>query len=245
MKGTGGPAQRRFALITFDLDDTLWELRPVLLRAEQALEGWMLEHCPEVPQRFDRDALAGIRLQVHHEKPELRHDIGALRLESIRRALIVCGHDDADADRMAREAFAVFLNWRQKVEPFPAADGVLGLLARNRILGALTNGNADVLRLAIGRHFRFAFTAAALGSSKPSPAHFEAALRAADVPPQRALHVGDHPEHDVNGARSAGLTAIWFNPAGNPWQGAEPPHAELRDLADLPALIAALEHGRG
>jgi FMN phosphatase YigB (HAD superfamily) len=109
------------------------------------------------------------------------------------------------------------------------------------VLGALTNGNADVFRLPLGRHFRFAFSAEALGASKPAPGHFEAALRAADVTPGRALHVGDHLEHDVLGARRAGMTAVWFNRAGREHEGNEPAHAEFRDFEELPALIERLE----
>ncbi|MCG3171369.1 MAG: 5-amino-6-(5-phospho-D-ribitylamino)uracil phosphatase YigB [Pseudomonadales bacterium] len=241
MSGHPPPARRRFALITFDLDDTLWQVRPVLLRAEQELERWMHEQCPEVPRRFDRDALMRLRMHLWNERPELRHSVSALRIEAMRHALREAGHDDAAALRLAQAAFEVFMHWRHAVEPFAAVDAVLAALARDYVLGALTNGNADVFRLAIGRHFRFAFTAEELGTSKPAPAHFEAALRAAGVEPGRALHVGDHSEHDVGGARAAGMAAVWFNPAGKPWEGAQPPHAELRDFAELPALIEELE----
>lgn len=241
MTGTDRKRQRRFALITFDLDDTLWRLQPVLERAESQLEQWMHQHCPEVPRRFDREALARLRLEVHRERPELRHDVSALRLEAMRRALRDSGHDEAQALRLAHEAFAVFLHWRHVVEPFGPVDAVLSTLARDRTLVALTNGNADVFRLAIGRYFRFAFTAAGLGSSKPAPAHFEAALRAAGATPRHALHVGDHSEHDVYGARSAGMTAVWFNPARAPWDGSGEAPAQLHDLAELPSLIETLE----
>ena len=48
---------RRLRLVTFDLDDTLWDLRPVLIRAEQELAAWAGDHCPELVERFDRAAL--------------------------------------------------------------------------------------------------------------------------------------------------------------------------------------------
>ncbi|MDA0630486.1 MAG: HAD family hydrolase, partial [Proteobacteria bacterium] len=32
--------------ITFDLDDTLWDVRPALQKAEQAQNAWLDEHYP-------------------------------------------------------------------------------------------------------------------------------------------------------------------------------------------------------
>ncbi len=241
MSAARARSERRFALITFDLDDTLWSVQPVLVRAEQQVEEWMLGHCPDVAQRFDREALMQLRVQTHRERPELRHSVSALRIEAMRRALLDTGYGNTEAVRFAQAAFEVFMHWRHAVEPFAAVDAVLGTLAREYVLGALTNGNADVFRIAIGRHFRFAFTAEDLGTCKPAPAHFQAALRAAGVSAERALHVGDHGEHDIDGARAAGMTAVWFNPAGKPWESVDPPHAELRDFARLPALIETLE----
>jgi putative hydrolase of the HAD superfamily len=238
-------ATRRYALITFDLDDTLWDAAPVLARAEQRVEQWMRVHCPRVPERFDRAALMDLRRRLHRERPELQHRISELRIEAMRLALLAAGHDEASARRLAAQAFAVFMEGRHDIEPYAGVDTVLERLARHYVLGALTNGNADVFRLPLGRHFRFAFSAEALGASKPAPGHFEAALRAADVTPGHALHVGDHLEHDVLGARRAGMTAVWFNRAGREHEGNEPAHAEFRDFEELPALIERLEREEG
>ena len=56
-----------------------------------------------------------------------------------------------------------------------------------------------------------AFLAEELNASKPAPDMFHAAIERAGVTPERIVHVGDHPEHDVQGAREVGmrnLTAI-------------------------------------
>ena len=34
------------AVITFDLDNTLWDVEPALIRAEQAQQDWLLRHRP-------------------------------------------------------------------------------------------------------------------------------------------------------------------------------------------------------
>ncbi len=57
-------------------------------------------------------------------------------------------------------------------------------------------------------------SSAAVGAAKPDPAIFEAALALAHVAAGEALHVGDSLEHDIAGARAAGIAAVWLNRSG-------------------------------
>jgi len=47
-----------------------------------------------------------------------------------------------------------------------------------------------------------------VGAAKPDPALFERALSRLGVAPEDTVVVGDHPEHDIAGARNAGLWAV-------------------------------------
>jgi putative hydrolase of the HAD superfamily len=53
---------------------------------------------------------------------------------------------------------------------------------------------------------------ALVGSSKPDPRIFQVALRRANVEPESVVHVGDMISTDLNGARSAGIVPIHFDP---------------------------------
>jgi FMN hydrolase / 5-amino-6-(5-phospho-D-ribitylamino)uracil phosphatase len=231
----------RFSLITFDLDDTLWDVRPVLVKAEQRVEAWLRINCPLVLQRYDRKALMQLRLRLLDEQPALRHRISDLRREAMRLALLEAGYAPAFASDAAEQAFLEFIAARHDVEPFEEVEASLATLARERTLGALTNGNADVFRMALGRFFSFAVRAEQLNASKPAAEPFQAALRNAGVEPARAIHVGDHHEHDILGAQQLGITAVWFNPGRQQWQGTGEPDAQFAHFSELPALIAALE----
>lgn len=57
-------------------------------------------------------------------------------------------------------------------------------------------------------------TSAGVGVRKPGLEIFAAGLRAADCPPEAALHVGDSPEEDVAGARAAGIRALLLDRDG-------------------------------
>ena len=52
------------------------------------------------------------------------------------------------------------------------------------------------------------------GARKPDPAIFAAALELAGAPPDEALHVGDTPEEDVDGARAAGIRPLLIDREG-------------------------------
>jgi putative hydrolase of the HAD superfamily len=51
------------------------------------------------------------------------------------------------------------------------------------------------------------------------------------------LIVGDSLEKDVAGAHAAGLRCVWLDRAGADRDPACTPDAEIRTLADLPALL--------
>jgi putative hydrolase of the HAD superfamily len=51
-----------------------------------------------------------------------------------------------------------------------------------------------------------------IGFRKPDPRIFKQALTELDVSPSRAVHVGDNPETDFNGARRVGMKALLYEP---------------------------------
>jgi HAD superfamily hydrolase (TIGR01549 family) len=57
-------------------------------------------------------------------------------------------------------------------------------------------------------------TSAAIGARKPDPRIFEAALDVAGCAAGDALHVGDTPEEDLEGARAAGIRALLIDRHG-------------------------------
>ena len=54
------------------------------------------------------------------------------------------------------------------------------------------------------------------GVSKPDPAIFRMRSTGFDVEPAQSVMVGDSWAADIEGARAAGIRAIWFNPSGAP-----------------------------
>lgn len=228
-------------LVTFDLDNTLWDVDRVVRRAEERMRTWIRERVPVFDERFPPEMMAGLRTSVLAAEPALRHDLSKFRERLLFVALCQCDLAEAVAADLAAGAFAEFYAARHDVEYFPDALSTLAVLSQRVALAALTNGNADFKRLGLDRYFAFGFNAATVGASKPAPDMFEAALRRAGAAPARAVHVGDHLVDDVQGAAAVGMHTIWVNFSGDsPASGTTAPSREVRRLADIPSAVEAI-----
>ncbi len=223
-------------LITFDLDDTLWDVAPVMHGAEAALRDWLAVHAARLgPVPIEH--LWTIRSRLLASDSGLKHRLSELRRRILFHALEDAGYAQTEASELAELGFQVFLGARHQVKLFPEVHPTLERLADRFILGVITNGNADVRRLGLADYFQFALCAEELGIGKPDPHPFQTALQHAGVAAAQGVHIGDHPSDDIAGAQAAGMRAIWFNPQGKPWEGEQLPDAQIRNLAELPELL--------
>ena len=229
------PSQIR--AISLDLDDTLWPIWPTIDRAEAALLLWLKEHAAKTALLFTTpEALRAIRQQVQLDRPDLHHDLSAMRLESIRRALRQAGDDE----NLAMAAFEIFFAERQRVQFFEDALPALAFLAARWPVVAITNGNADVHRVGIGGFFKASFNVSATGFAKPDVRIFHAAAQALELPPSAILHVGDDAKLDAEAACNAGMHAVWLNRSGIDWPIKQmPPPLTVANLSQLTALLAS------
>lgn len=226
--------------LTLDLDDTLWPIEPVVLRAEAELDTWLAQHCPEVSAAWPIAAMRELRSRVYADNPQLAHDFTALRKLSLAHAFEPFGHGEEWIER----AFEVFYAARNRVELYPDAGAALQALALRYPIASLSNGNADLHRIGLGEYFVASVTARAVGVAKPHPRIFAVALASLGLPAAQVAHVGDDPVLDVQGAQRAGLVAVWLNRSGAAWPLPQPPDIEIEDLGALePALERYARHG--
>jgi len=228
-------------VITFDLDDTLWAIGPVIDTANQRMLVWMNTHAPKFSQTFDNKGIDQLRDEVLAAQPELSHDLSATRIALIELGLKRCDYDNAK--QLALQAFDVYFAARNDVALYQGTLEQLGALKKKYQIGALTNGNADLAQVGIGHLFDFYFNSAHIGVSKPHPLFFATALTHTGLDAAAFIHIGDHPEHDIAGAQAAGMHTIWMNPDNKPWpQGQQPASEEIQHLDQLCAAVARI-HG--
>ncbi|HEY0825174.1 MAG TPA: HAD-IA family hydrolase [Ramlibacter sp.] len=220
--------------VTIDLDDTLWPIWPTIERAEKALHDWLAQHAPMTSALFANPAaLREIRNEMTGARPDLKHDMSALRRESIRLALYRAGEDPL----LAEPAFDTFFAERQRVTLFEDALPALEYLAGRFPVVALSNGNADVQRIGLERFFRASISAREFGVGKPDPRIFHAAAGAVDTMPEHILHIGDDATLDALGALNAGMQAAWLNRSDALWPHEQEPQVTLTHLGELRDLI--------
>ncbi len=223
--------------VSLDLDNTLWDTPPVLVRAEAVLRDWLETHGPALAARFDAPALGALRLEVAAAAPERAHDLSWIRTEALRRAARASGY----ADEFAERAFEVFIAARNQIEPFGEVPAALARLAARLPLYALTNGNACVQRVGLGAHFTAAIDPVRGGAAKPDRRIYDELIAVAAVPAASILHVGDDAYADVEGARRAGMRTAWMNRVGAIWPATlAPADYEVVDLDGLVALVESL-----
>ncbi|AEG92662.1 HAD family hydrolase [Ramlibacter tataouinensis] len=221
----------RIGAISLDLDDTLWPIWPTIERAEKVLHAWLVENAPMAAALFSSpSALRDIRAHMAAQRPDLKHDLSALRRESIRLALYRAGENPL----LAEPAFEAFFAERQRVELFGDVLPALEFLASRYPLVSLSNGNADLERVGLARYFQAAISAREFGVGKPDPRIFHAAAGAVDAVPAQVLHLGDDVLLDVLGALNAGMQTGWVNRTEALWPHEDQrPHLVLRDLGEL------------
>ncbi|GLQ49328.1 hydrolase [Dyella flava] len=221
----------RILAITLDLDDTLWPVLPALERADRDLDSYLRQHFPQVARAWPIPAMRELRARVAAERLDLAHDFTAQRYITMQKAFDACGIADAPLDTL----WEIYATARNSVELYPDALPALERLRAMWPVASLTNGNADLERIGLHRHFLYQIAARDVGSAKPEAKIFLAAAERLGVAPENILHVGDDPELDVAGARDAGLRTAWINRAGHPWPGAlgAAPDLNLRDLTAL------------
>jgi putative hydrolase of the HAD superfamily len=223
--------------LIFDLDNTLWDVEPVIVRAEQLLGDFLGQVCPGILERHTLDSMRELRARLIVERPDMRHDFTWLRLETLRRIARDAGY----AESIAQQAFEVFFRARNEVVLYDDVLPSLAVLRTRCRLFAISNGNADLAAIGLKHFFERTLCAREAGCLKPDPRIFRQLIDSAGLDPTRVLHVGDDPEADVDGARGAGLRPVWLNRSGAPWRApSAAPELHIRSLSELDAVLGAV-----
>ncbi|WP_428773593.1 5-amino-6-(5-phospho-D-ribitylamino)uracil phosphatase YigB [Vibrio sp.] len=221
---------------SFDLDDTLYDNRPVIVRMEQQLIDWLHRNHP-VTETQSQSWWLEIKRSLVKQQPELRHNVSILRHRQLQQGLRLLGYDNEQACQVADAAMEKVHHWRSDFTVPEQTHRVMAELAARIPLVAITNGNVDLERIGLSEYFQLDFKAGPHGRAKPYPDMFQQAIAGLQVPPEQILHVGDHPVKDVAGALACGMQACWFN---DQWQDTlfSPktrllPHVEIQRLDEL------------
>ena len=193
--------------ITFDLDDTLWKIEPVITRAEIFFQKWLDSNYPTVSEKFNIELLRKLMKQTSLENPDIKHDLTKIRIKAYSHLKDLYNLPDD----MPLKAFNYFMEYRNNVTLFNGVEDTLEELKKKYLLGTITNGNASLQKIGIDKYFDFEIKASDVGHMKPKSEIFTAALSAANCNPEEMIHIGDSFDKDVMGAKSVNINYIWIN----------------------------------
>ena len=159
--------------VAFDLDNTLWDVGPVIVRAEQSLQAWLREHCPRITEQVSVEEMRAARERLASSEPHNAHDFTYLRLTALAAHARECGY----AEEVAERAFAVFFAARNELQPYADVQPALERLRTRYALASLSNGNADLELIGLARLFSVSLNARQIGAAKPHPRCFEQLAR--------------------------------------------------------------------
>jgi HAD superfamily hydrolase (TIGR01549 family) len=205
--------------VLFDLDDTLFDHQQC---ARAALVGVRDGHpCfAGVDQNQLEASHARILEDLHLEVMAGRIQLDAARIERFRRLYAWAGID-AEPTLAARAAAAYregYLKARMEVR---GASALLAAVQPHAKIVVVSNNLLEEQRekirhCGLDRYVDVLVTSEEAGVSKPDPAIFQLALERAQVAADEAVMLGDSWGNDIEGARAAGIRAIWFNRSGEP-----------------------------
>jgi putative hydrolase of the HAD superfamily len=220
--------------ICFDLDNTLWDVWPVIMRAEQKMYDFLSQRYPRVVANMTIEMMRKAREETAAAHPQMRHDFTFLRKQTLREHAREFGY----AEAMVEEAFDAFIQARNEVELYADVLPALEQLGKRYRLFTASNGNADLGRIGIAHFFERTIAARHVGALKPDPAIFRKVIEGTDLQPHEVVYVGDDPQLDVEGARGAGMQAIWIDRQGGDWPPEIAPATyTVRTLAELAQLL--------
>lgn len=224
-----------FKLISFDLDDTLYDNTEVIDLAEQAFLRKLQQESQlaNLPPKQWQDW----KSQVAQQNPLLSEDVIAWRIKTLKILLSHYQKNAQEIEKIIKVVMDEFVQWRHKISVPLQSIEVLDKLAKKFPLVAITNGNVDPKRIGL-HHFSLVLRGGEQGRAKPHMELFHQTAYHFQIQPQDILHVGDHLISDIQGAIQAGCQAVWINLSDS--QINQFPQATLLPTVEIKSLMELL-----
>lgn len=224
--------------ISLDAFGTILELQPPALPLIAELrDGWGIEVSEE--QMWRAFAAEMSYYKAHHLEGHDPDSLADLRLRST--AVLLENLPEDVQGRVGADDLLPAMMRSLRFRAYPDVPGALRRL-RSRGLSVVVVSNWDislhgfVADSGLGPLVDHVVSSAEVGAGKPAPEPFARGLELLGLDPSEVIHVGDDPDHDVAGARAAGIAPVLIRRSG----GSEPPPEGvpvIGSLGDLSLLL--------
>jgi putative hydrolase of the HAD superfamily len=195
--------------ISFDLDDTLWNNRPVVAEALSRLYRELVRRHPGLDSVWPESDFRSLATTLGGQQTTV--DFTALRRLHLREVLKPLSLAPEELESEVERWTRAYVQWRSRVCLYPGVIPMLSRLSRRYRLIAVTNGNADLKAIGLEGLFTSVCSSGQEGVGKPDPEIYRIVTERLGIEPATVLHVGDHWQHDVVAADAAGLRTLWVS----------------------------------
>lgn len=195
-------------VLSFDLDDALYDNKPVLIKAEKLCTDFLEQQFMLQSQSFDIKSFYALRHRLMHQNDPKMENMTLMRQVAINE---VCETLE-NSELIAREALAIFLDARSQATIPQEIVLMMERLSRQYILVSVTNGNCDPNKLSIGKYFNKNYSPVEGFRAKPHPEMLQKVVSDLNIEKSQLLHIGDSLDKDCAAAKAAGTHFFHFAP---------------------------------
>ena len=236
-------ARTSIRAVLFDLDDTLFDHRASARAALRCVH--QMEECFRALEFTAFEHAHARCLEAFHARVVLGElSVDAARLGRFRYLYIEAGVEPSEEQLCATAARyrAEYMTSRQPVE---GAARLLATLKPHVRIGIVSNNvvreQENKVRLCgFDEYVSALVISEEAGVAKPDPAIFRIALDRLGCDASHAVMIGDSWTMDIEGARAAGIRAIWFNRTGQPMPEGASDVVEVTALAPIEPVLSAI-----
>jgi len=233
-----------FKAISFDLDDTLYNNRPVMISIEKEMDNYFQAIFFDYDLTFNRSYWPPFRHLALQNNADLSHDVVQMRFQCYRLGFLALQLSEEDAIEQAQAGLDYFISLRSDFTVPKASHDMLAALSQKFPLVSISNGNVDTQALGIAHYFQYIHHAGyqsdeanQLLKQKPAIDMFTLVCQQLAIKPEELLHVGDCGIADIHGALEAGCQTVWLPQYGVGKPLKQLPHIELSNLSALSQLL--------
>lgn len=206
--------------LSFDLDDTLYSNRQVMIDTDIAMQQYFYElfnryqclNFSPTYSHFNHQFWLPFRQQVLQQSPALKHDVTQARYHTYCLGFNVLGLPEQNTEIEAQHAMAHFLVHRNKVDVPNEIHDFLSAAVEKFPIIAISNGNVDTKAIGLDSYFKYIFHAGDNGlQQKPAADMFKIACQKLNISANELLHIGDCGHADIQGATAFGCQTAWVN----------------------------------
>ncbi len=221
----------KIKVLSFDLDNTIYDCQTVLTKAEDWFTEYLCNRYGLGGECLKYDFWAQVKSEVLHENWDLADDVTRLREESLVEAFKRLKIPLKGGIKEASELVSMFVEHRSRGVVHPEIYELMDYLKSRYPLIAVSNGNLNPDAINVTHYFERDIRPSIGGlHRKPFKDMFIECARYKNVKIDEILHIGDDPFTDVYGAVNAGCKCAWVYKG---YTGISPDESHLKVLPDI------------